>query len=82
MLTNEQNYILSLIRKSMGQADGPLSDAPIVAAEIKRIVLHGGILLTVYPLLPETLQADLKNGYLAALNPFCKTMKGNEYCRV
>jgi len=51
----------------MGQAKGPLPDVPIAAAEIKNIVLRGGILLTVYPSLPAELQQDLKNAYLPAV---------------
>ncbi len=58
--------ILSLLRKAIGLQPEPVTgemDEKLIA----RIVLHSGVLLTVYPYLPDGLKTQLKNSYLSAV---------------
>ena len=57
MLTNEQNFVLSLLRSSMNiNADVDTADTVGDVSRISRIILRNGILLTVYPMIKETAQ--------------------------
>lgn len=65
MLTSEQKTVLFLLQKSLGIcAKDTLSEE---RKEFKNAILHNGLLLTVYPALPEVDQKTLKSMYSAAL---------------
>ncbi len=51
MLSNEQNSILSLLRRSFGLRSGEIMIAD--AKSVEQMILHNGILLTVYPVIEE-----------------------------
>ena len=63
MLSNDQLYVLFLLRRIFC----PESNTEQVAADspedVKQIVLRSGVLLTVYKELPEQLRAELKTLY-------------------
>lgn len=51
MLSNEQNSILSLLRRSFGLRSREIMIAD--AKSVEQMILHNGILLTVYPVIEE-----------------------------
>ena len=65
MLTGEQNYVIALLRKSMGGSDR-VPEEPEDLNIVETIVRRNGILLTVYGELPAALQQSLEERYLAA----------------
>ncbi len=69
MLTTEQNYILSLLRKAFGvEKDSLINESDIQIPAVEKMILRNGILMTVYPVLSAGMQSDLQQRYYAALN--------------
>ncbi len=66
ILTTEEQYVLSLLRKSIG-IEKSLDDTPGDLKSVEQIILRNGILLTVYYSLPAELQAGLSEKYHAAI---------------
>ena len=71
MLTDEQKYVLSILRRSLGVITPLLT--PDTLATIPNIIIRNGILLTVYPLIKsegkdaELLETALRKHYFAAV---------------
>ena len=59
MLSNEQNSILSLLRRSFGLRSGEIMIAD--AKSVEQMILHNGILLTVYPVIEEGVPSNNDN---------------------
>ena len=66
MLTQEQKYVLYLLRKSLGVQTEETAE-PEDLKSVAGYVVRTGILLTVYHSLPPELQEELKRKYNAAL---------------
>ena len=78
MLTKEQQYLLFLLRKSLG-AQTEAVDVPEDHDSITKAIWKCGILLSVYPFLPEALQTPLESRYLNAVNQAIQQdYEGNE----
>ena len=68
MLSSAERYVLSLLRRSLNVKDDFACDVTDEDAKtIAKIVMRNGILLTVYELLPEAVQNQLRSRYLAAV---------------
>ena len=67
MLSNDQLYVLYLLRKIFYPEGNTVQAAAGSLEDVKQIVLRSGLFLTVYKELPEQLRGELKTLYAAAI---------------
>ena len=67
MLSNDQLYVLFLLRRIFCPESNTEQAAADSPEDVKQIVLRSGVLLTVYKELPEQLRAELKTLYAASI---------------
>lgn len=72
-MTKEQSFIISLLRKSMGNDERIESYERIDESEVERIIIRNGILLSVYPVIKnleyaEKLKSRLETSYYLSIS--------------
>ncbi len=63
MLTEDQSFVLYLLKKSLGVVSNEADFEGVSAKAVEKAIMHSGIILTVFDLLPQNMKKDLEETY-------------------